>query len=349
MTAAVLLYTMRCNIECGHCSVDSHPRRREKMTLEQAIELVEGLARSGEIEFVDVSGGEPMLFRKELVQVARAAFRCGTSLRIVSNGFWATTRERASAVLTELVAAGVSSVGLSIDVWHRRYLPPDRVRHYVEACRLVGLQPFVSGVLAPTSSIRYDDPFPAELVDLLVEYGVPREECLDVYTWATRRNALAPEDRPAFEQACAERIVLVAWQALTGEGRAVNLEVPTTPFDQSAAEPCGAAGQLPTIDEEGRLFPCCAPWITRKNHALARVTGETIGAELRNLRRDPLVQIVHDRGPQVLIEYLRQRGHRFPREHSGICNQCGMLLDTVPLAELRGAAAELLAAADEAR
>jgi MoaA/NifB/PqqE/SkfB family radical SAM enzyme len=72
--AAVLLYTMRCNINCAHCSVDSHPQRDEKMDLQTAIGLVAGLADQPGIDFIDISGGEPMLFRRELLTLAKAAY-----------------------------------------------------------------------------------------------------------------------------------------------------------------------------------------------------------------------------------------------------------------------------------
>jgi hypothetical protein len=229
-----------------------------------------------------------------------------------------------------------------MDVWHLDHLDPRRVRYYIEGCRAVGLQPLLSGVLPPDDSMAFDDPFPDALVELLREYGVRRSECLDVYTWAHRRAELGPVDRDAFDRLSAAQRVLVAWQPLTGEGRAVHLEVSSRPFAETAPEPCGAAGELPTIDEGGRLFPCCAPWVSRKDHALATVDGANVGDELARMRRNALVRVIHDRGPQVLVEHFRERGYDFPLEHSGICNQCGMLLDAVPLEELQCAAKELL-------
>ena len=341
--AAVLLYTMRCNINCAHCSVDSHPRRDEKMDLQTAVGLVSGLADQPGIDFIDISGGEPMLFRRELLTLARAARKAGKSLRIVSNGFWARSAQRAAAILAELRDDGVSSVGLSIDVWHLDHLDPGLVRHYLDGCRATGMQPLLSGVLGD-STLSYADPFPTQLEELLARYGLGRKDCMDVYTWAQYRARLDPADLAEFDRVSAREFVLVAWQPLTGEGRAVNLAVATKPFKDSTPEPCGAAGKLPTIDEAGRLFPCCAPWISRKSHPVATVVDGAVGASLKVLREDPLVKVIHDRGPQVLIEYLRARGTEFPEEHSGICNQCGMLLDRVEMADLREAAAQLLAA-----
>jgi hypothetical protein len=339
--AAVLLYTMRCNIDCAHCSVDSHPRRNEKMELKAAVKLVAGLAGQPEIDFIDISGGEPMLFRKELLSLARVAKAAAKSLRIVTNGFWAKSAERATAILAELQSAGVSSVGLSIDVWHLDYLTPSLVRHYLDGCRAVGMQPLLSGVLS-SSTISYSDPFPTQLEALLNLYGLSREECTDVYTWAQQRARLDVLERAEFDRASAQQLVLVAWQPLTGEGRAIHLEVATKPFHRSTPERCDAAGELPTIDEAGRLFPCCAPWISRKEHSVTQVVDGAVGPALKVLREDPLIKVIHDRGPQVLIEHMRARGVNFPDEHSGICNQCGMLLDRVKMSDLRQAALQIL-------
>lgn len=341
MSAAVLLYTMRCNIECAHCSVDSHPRRREKMQLDDALRYIRELAEVEGLEFVDISGGEPMLFRRELGELARAAAEAGLILRITSNGYWATSPDRASLVLASFVADGAGSVALSIDDWHLDHLDPRRVEHYVAGCRRVGLQPLLSGVLPVEDGMSNTDPFPARLAVLLRRYGLDPADCVDVYTWADHRRRLPTEQRTAYDRTYAERAVLVAWQPLTAEGRAVNLEVRTQRFAESEPEPCSAAGDLPTIDEAGRLFPCCAPWVSRKEHALADVSSGGTATAVARMRREPLVRVIHTLGPQVIVERLRRDGVAMPERHSGICNQCGMLLDRVPLDKLRDVATEI--------
>src|SRR5262245_13009048 len=142
MDTAVLLYTMNCNIDCAHCSVDSHRHRPERMTLDQARALVRGLCDVPDIKFIDITGGEPLLYPKEIKELAKLAKEQGKQVRVVSNGFWAASVERAEKVIREMRDAGVESIGISIDEWHLKHLRPAMIHNYIAGCRRGGMQPF---------------------------------------------------------------------------------------------------------------------------------------------------------------------------------------------------------------
>lgn len=343
MSAAVLLTTMRCNISCAHCSVDAHPHRDERMPLEEGLAYVRGLARSGRVRNIDLSGGEPLIHMDDVKQIAREARRLGLGLRITSNGFWAGSPSKAERVLGELVDAGVSSVGLSIDVWHMPFVSPSVIGNYVAACRTLDLQPLVSAVVrgAPSAARRGEPP--EALRALLVDYGLDTTAVISVERWEARRAALAPAEQIAFERHSRAHWVLVAWQILTAEGRGRDLDPVVEAYGKEPPEPCPAAGTLPTIDAEGRLFPCCSPWTARKDFAFGVVTEQSLPDDLERLRRSALVRLLHDLGPETLIRALRTAGVPFDTTHSGICNQCGQLLDRLSLDQLEAAAATLLA------
>lgn len=337
MNAVVLIYTMRCNIRCEHCLVDSHPGRSEKMDVDRALDLIRGVAALPEVSFIDITGGEPMMYAKEIAALARAARDAGKQMRIVSNGYWSKSVADAEATLREMMDAGVASIGLSIDEWHLPFIISARVHHYVAACRRIGWLPLLSCVVCADGSPPPASGLPAAACALLERYGVPLTECVDLYEW--NRRCEAADGKPPGEP---RTPILVNWQYLTGEGRARNLPVPTQAFRDSPAEPCTMAGRMPTLDEEGRLYPCCSPWTNRKSHALAHVSGATVATAMESLRREPLVDIIHRFGPKRLIDAARGRGATFPSEHSGICNQCGLLMDRFSLEELRRLAAEVL-------
>lgn len=337
MESAVLLTTMRCNIRCAHCSVDSHPHRAERLDRARALALVDGLSQVPGLRYIDLTGGEPMLHADDVLAIASAARTRGKAVRLVSNGFWARTVERAREVLVALKDAGVTSVGLSIDEWHLPFIPPEVIHNYLAACRDVGLVPLLSCVVATSAR---DGAWPAKVVSLLERYGIDRQACVELYAWGQGRG----REPGAEERDARAGVVLINWQFLTGEGRARELGVPTQPFTGAPDEPCRMAGRLPTIDEAGRLFPCCSPWISRKTHALADVTGEDVPAAIAAMQREPLVELIHRIGPRALLQELIRRGWDLRQDQSGICNQCGIMLDAVPLPVLRAVAAEVLRA-----
>ena len=133
-----MIYTFRCNAACDHCLVQSNPQRREKLTPETAIEILETGARYGK-RFLDLSGGEATLYLSELLDVIRAAKDLGYYICLNSNAYWARTPERAVRTLEKLKAAGLDALFPSASAYHIEYIPSLCVRNAREACRDLGI------------------------------------------------------------------------------------------------------------------------------------------------------------------------------------------------------------------
>jgi hypothetical protein len=312
------------------------------MPLDMAKAYLRQFATLEEIDHVDLSGGEPLIHLEDVKALAREARRLGLSMRVTSNGFWARSPAKARQILCELKDAGIGAVGLSIDEWHLPFVPKTVVANYVDACRGVGLQPLLSAVVRGTPSRAARGEPPGSLTDLLVVYGIDPAQLIDSSDWEARRRALPADGRGRFDRESIDRWVLFTWQILTAEGRGRDLDPVQQPFGEGPLEPCPAAGDLPTIDPSGRLFPCCSPWTSRKDHAFGTVAERSLPHNLQRMRRSALVRLIHDSGPERLILALRAAGVQFEATHSGICNQCGQLFDRLSLAELEAAAEYLL-------
>jgi radical SAM/Cys-rich protein len=53
--------TLRCNLACHHCHVESGPKRTERLGAKQADRILELLERSPRVELLDLTGGAPEL------------------------------------------------------------------------------------------------------------------------------------------------------------------------------------------------------------------------------------------------------------------------------------------------
>lgn len=100
--------TLACNLHCQHCGSRAGKRRPGELTTEQALEVVDSLARLGTRE-VTLIGGEAYL-RKDWTDIVRAVRGHGMYCAIQTGG-WAFTPKR----LEEGMAAGLRGVGVSID------------------------------------------------------------------------------------------------------------------------------------------------------------------------------------------------------------------------------------------
>jgi MoaA/NifB/PqqE/SkfB family radical SAM enzyme len=121
-----LIYTYKCNAACEHCLTESNPGRAEKLT----VPMVKGLlkvGRSFDKRWLMISGGEPLLYFREIEEICNYAAGLGYYCCIGTNGFWAKSRATTLDRLTRLKEAGVQAVFPSATTYHSKYVPTERV------------------------------------------------------------------------------------------------------------------------------------------------------------------------------------------------------------------------------
>lgn len=124
----------RCNFRCAHCSVLEDPRG--KLTPGEVALLARTIKRYkfGSLLFV---GGEPTLFIDIANDLLRKAGDLSkTSVRITTNGHFASTRENALKTLSSFFK--LNKVQLSYDKYHAKFLPFENISNLYEACRVLG-------------------------------------------------------------------------------------------------------------------------------------------------------------------------------------------------------------------
>ncbi len=105
---AVWELTLACDQKCIHCGSRAGPARPDELTTEECLELVRQLRELGVGE-VTLVGGEAYL-RNDFILVIRAIRMAGMSCTMTTGG-----RNLDAARVEAMVAAGVTSVGVSID------------------------------------------------------------------------------------------------------------------------------------------------------------------------------------------------------------------------------------------
>jgi organic radical activating enzyme len=129
-----LIYNFGCNAACDHCLVESSPAKRAKLDPATAVEMLRQGAAYGK-SFLTMSGGEMMIFPREVTEVAGAARDLGYYVCLNTNAFWARSPERARSVVADLKAAGVRAIFPTASAYHLRYVPVERVGFLREACQ----------------------------------------------------------------------------------------------------------------------------------------------------------------------------------------------------------------------
>ena len=184
-----LLYTRTCPLQCRHCIIESSPKATGKMEKAAAADYLRTIARYS--DQVCFTGGEPMLYYTEIVELVALAVELGLTVSMVSGAGWVRTdkahiaRERVAA----LREAGLTSLCISWDQYHEEFSPCENAELLASLAVEHGLQLIVRGVAPATQPRPYPTTafgrFPAEfrgLVKLGSATRLPQEQFVRLST-----------------------------------------------------------------------------------------------------------------------------------------------------------------------
>jgi hypothetical protein len=129
--------TYGCTAQCDHCRFRCSRGSGPAIDYQTVIECVEALKRLNQLEWVVLMGGEPGLFPELTHRLAAEIAAMGLVVRVETNAAWATNDEAAHRFLAPLYAHG-ASVMYSLDAWHERFVPPERVTRAARTSERLG-------------------------------------------------------------------------------------------------------------------------------------------------------------------------------------------------------------------
>jgi len=140
LTGITFITTYNCNAHCEHCFFDT---KGENVYMNpELIDLVyKDLANSNTMFWNHFSGGEVLLHKStfiEIIKKTRSYFK--GDIGISTNAFWANNINRAEAVVSELISAGVSGIAISCDYFHEKFIPKENAKNAVRAITNLGLK-----------------------------------------------------------------------------------------------------------------------------------------------------------------------------------------------------------------
>ncbi len=133
-----LLLTYQCTFECDHCFVWGSPFQAGTMTLAQVREVFRQGEALGGIEGICLEGGEPSMYYPTFVEAARLARGRGWWVEVVTNAYWATSREDALLFLRPLADLPLRCLYVSEDAYHGSGEDFSPARIAAEAARELG-------------------------------------------------------------------------------------------------------------------------------------------------------------------------------------------------------------------
>lgn len=165
----ILNYTLACALACDFCCYGCHPNRAEKMPVTLAINLVEQAADLGVFSSVGFTGGEPMLFLDELLEIGDVLRKRGLPFTIATAAHWATSPAEARRIIALLAERGLCRLNLSSDQSHEKFVAAENVTHAALAAHEYGIPVIVTGVFYSTEDkLEQRMPLLADREDILL-------------------------------------------------------------------------------------------------------------------------------------------------------------------------------------
>lgn len=270
-----MMLTYKCTIACPHCIVKAGPDRKEEMKISSAFEWLNQLRafRNGDVIGISLTGGEPFYNLDHLIKIADYAFSLGFIVSVVSNAFWASSREEALRVLK--LCSSINMISVSTDKSHQISIPFKNIRNAVWAAKKLGK---LYNIAVATESDK--DPEYLNLID----------------------NILEISDK---ENISTSYILPVGRAGKNMKIRECNLSSIPPPYA------CPMAS-FPVIFPNGKVIACIGPPITMPSFNplyLGNLRKETIREIFERAESNYILHAIRTFGPKILVDLLTEHGY----------------------------------------
>ncbi len=245
MRSMSFLVTDKCNVKCDFCAPNCGPDENGYLSEIEMIKIYDDVSVFHQVPLIVFSGGEPMLYWKKLRKVMEHIQHSepSTRIRIVTNGSWAITQEKAEHIVSKLHEAGLSEFNISVDDFHQKYVPFERVKYAIYAAHKFDIPVLLAHKTYPgsiSSRSFYEKELECDIPDIdeieSSDFDGPKIVITTGYTVPTGRGA--------------EHVNSEEW---------VPIEYIDSPRynEDNIMRPCTEVLNSYTINADSTLAPCC--------------------------------------------------------------------------------------------
>jgi MoaA/NifB/PqqE/SkfB family radical SAM enzyme len=270
---ATFIITYECPISCPMCFFACGPNRNEVMPKDLALRILEEINEL-KMKTIGIAGGEPFLQVDLMHEVIRTASLLGLTTIVVTNAYWAVSKEAALDKLGDLKESGLNRIQFSLDDQHQRFIPIDRVANALEAA----IELSIEDVKLLGCSKGNSERFKYQLFYLQEILG-------------TSINRTDLVDRPRISHRYFEdpEQVRYTFQDLKN----------TESLDLSIGKPGDCLTEL-MVDVNGDLYPCCNNFVGR----IGNVSECSLQSIVEYLRHNKYFDIIKRESPFGLAKNL---------------------------------------------
>lgn len=144
-TTLSIITTYQCTSACKDCCFQSTPLRKEKLTINEIRQYItESVEAYHTIKVLVLTGGECFLYGNKLDEIIKHANSLGLVVRVVTNGFWAKSYDKAKDRIESLIKVGLNEINFSTGDDHLQYVPIRNIKNGVIASLESGITTVVN-------------------------------------------------------------------------------------------------------------------------------------------------------------------------------------------------------------
>ena len=129
-----LITTYKCSASCENCCFECSPHRQEELPLSEAKKYINDVSKKfPSIRTIVLTGGENFLNVEKTICLLNHAKRKGLNCRIVTNGFWASSQEKAYNLLKRCKDAGLDEINFSTGDDHLNFVPIKNITNAISS------------------------------------------------------------------------------------------------------------------------------------------------------------------------------------------------------------------------
>lgn len=270
---ATFIITYKCPVSCPMCFFACSPNRSEVMTKDLALKTIEEIIEL-KIKIIGIAGGEPFLQIDLMRELIKKATKNGITIIVVTNAYWAISKEMALSELGDLRKLGLTWIQISLDDQHQKFIPIECVANALKAAIELNFE----DIKLIGSSKGNSENFKYQLFCLQQVFGI----CVD---------KIDIIDRPRISNQYFEdpKQVKYSFQELEN----------TESLDLPVKKPGDCLTEL-MVDVNGDLYPCCNNFIGK----IGNVSVNKLQSIIENLRFNKYFNIIKQKGPFKLASYL---------------------------------------------
>lgn len=277
----------KCSAACSMCCFESTPACSETLDRNRILAYIQEASQIEEIKTISFTGGEPFLTFQDLAQLVKAAKTAGKRVTTITNGYWATTYEKAYDKLTILKKAGLDHLSLSHDSYHREYVKTEYVRNILKAAVQVGLHTTLAMVVVKGEKI-------GEIIDDLGD-GLYGPE-IEIVPCLPAGGACKTFHQNQFDR------------SLSVEGLR-----------------CIYDGNL-VVTYAGEIYPCCSQMVMDTGLRIGNYTRISLKDALDNIKNNGLLYLLRNESLDYLVAIAKNELNiHVPDKVVNVCELCAIL------------------------